>query len=160
MNDPVGPFAVLVDAAQIVGEILHQLRDQLTVVRAHFLAFFLQDFLEFLQKLLRRLREVLDEVQGILDLMGDARGEFTKCRQLFAHDDLVLSFPQVCEHVLQLVVLGPQFLRQLLHQVQTLDLQRVAPKHLQGRGHVGHLVPAFDLDLALQFSAGHSPHAL
>ena len=36
----------------------------------------------------------------------------------------------------------------------------MAPKHLQGGGHVGHLVPSFDLDLALQFSPGHSPHAL
>ena len=56
------------------------------------------------------------------------------------------------------MVLGVQLFGQLLDQVQPLHLQRIAPEHFQGFGHIGHLVIAAHLDRHLQVTDGHGAH--
>ena len=158
MNNSVGAFAVLTDAYQVVGEILADLLDERALVRVQLLVALAEGLQKFLQKFLRDLREVFDEVERVPHLMSNTRGEFAERRQFLAHDDLVLSPPQVSQHALELVVLPPQLFRQLFHEVQTLDLQGVATEYLQGRGHVGDLVVSSNLDLGLQVAASHSAH--
>ena len=166
LDDLVGALAVLADALEVAGEIACDLVDQ----RAALLVFLfvlpvaLAGRLQLLQKLLQQLfrdfREVLDEVQRVPDLVSDARGQLAKGGQLLPHDDLVLGAVQAGQRIFELRVLALELVGELLHQVQTLDLQGVAAEDLEGGGHVRHLVAPADVDLGLQVAAGHAPHPL
>ena len=92
--------------------------------------------------------------------MGDAGGQFAQRRKLFAHDDLVLGFFQVPERRFQLVVLALELVGQFLHQVQALDFEGVAAEDLERGGHFADLVAPADIDLGLQVTLGHAPHAV
>ena len=115
---------------------------------------------QFLQQLRGRLGVIEHEIQRVADLVRDAGGQLSEPRELFARDDLILRPAQFLERVLELAVLGAQFLRQLLHQVEALDLQRVAAEDLQRRRHVRHFVAAVDPHRALEVAGRHGQHAV
>ena len=92
--------------------------------------------------------------------MRHARRELTERRQLFAHNYLVLSQPQIPQHRLQLIVLALQLLRQLFHKVQPLHFQGMQPEYLQGGRHIRDLVAPAYLDLRLQIAARHTAHPI
>ena len=160
LHDAVGAVAVREDASQVVAQVRCDLIDQIPLVLAQRAAGLLKNLPHFLDHLFRRLREVLDEVEGVADFVRDAGGQLPERRQLLTRDDLVLGLLQVGQHDFQLIVLALQLLRELFHQVEALHLVGVATEHLQGRGHVGHLVLADDLDRGLDVAFRHAPHAV
>ena len=159
-DDPVGALAVVLDQLQVAAQVLEDLADlpPLIFVQAAVLVL-LHDLLDLLEKLRGHLGEVLDEVERVLDLVGDPGRQLAQRRELLAHHDLVLGLLQVDQHDLQLLVLLLQFVRQLLDQVQPLHLQRVPAEDLEGGSHVRDLVLAADPDLGFQVAVRHLPHA-
>ena len=160
VNHPIGAVPVLANTLEVAGQISRNLLEQLPVVLAQLVLVVGEDLPQFLQQLLGDLREILDEVEWILDLVGYAGGELAEFRQLVAHDDLILSLAQIVHGFLELGVLPLQLFGQFLDKVQALNLQGVTSKHLQGRRHLGHLVAPADLDLGLQVASGHATHAI
>ena len=158
MDDAVGAFAVLVYTLQVAGQIVRDILDQGPLGVAESRPVLIDNFQQFRHHFHGDLREVIDEIQGVSDLMGDAGGELAQGRQLFLHDDLVLGPAQLDQHAFQLIVLVLQVFRQLFHQVEPLHLQGVAPEDLQRRSHIGHLVPPADFHLGLQVAPGHAAH--
>ena len=67
---------MLDNALEVLGEILADLLHLLAVVVIHWPVSVGKQLLQFLHQLLGDLREVLHEVQRILDLVGDTGGEF------------------------------------------------------------------------------------
>ena len=65
---------------------------------------------------------------------------------------------QVFERLFQLGVLIRQLVRELLHQIEALHFQGVAPEHFQRLRHVSHLVVAADLHRDFEVALGHGSH--
>ena len=160
MNYPVGPFAMGSDAPQIVGHVLGDLFNEALLLLGQPFAGFIKDLPKLLQELFRGLGEVLDEVQGVPDLMGNAGRKLAQRRQFFPRHDLVLGRTQLDQHAFKLFVLALQLFGQLLHQVQALDLQGMSPEDLESGGHFGYLVSSADLDAGFQVAAGHAAHPI
>ena len=157
-HDAVRPAAVLPDLVQIDLEIIENLLDLLSQVEILVVLRFVDDFANLVDQLRGNLREVLDEVQGVLDLVSDPSGKLAQGRQLLLRNDLLLGPLQLLQGLFQCLVFGIEFLGQLLDEVQPLDLQGVAAENLQRIGHVGDFVIAGHANGNLQVAAGHFPH--
>ena len=90
--------------------------------------------------------------------MGDAGRELTERRELLLGDHLFLHLLEIFQRLFQRLIFRVQLLGQLLDQIQPLHFERVAPEHLQGVGHVGHLIVTPHLDRHLQVAARHGAH--
>jgi len=115
---------------------------------------------QFFEQFIGRLGEVLDEVQRVADLVGDAGSHLAEGGQLLVGHDLVLRAVQVGQRLGELRVALAQLARQLFDQVQSLHLQRGLAELLERVRHLGHLVAATGLDRRLEVAAGQGPHAV
>ena len=157
-HDAVGSGAVLPDLVQIDLEVVENLLDLLCQVEFLIVLRLVDDFANLVNQLRGNLREVLDEVQGVLDLVSDPSGKLAQGRQLLLGNDLLLGPLQLLQGLFQCLVFGIELLGQLLNEVQPLDLQGVAAEDLQRIGHVGDFVIAGHANGNLQVAAGHFPH--
>ena len=119
---------------------------------------FLKDLADLFDKLNRDFREVIHEIQRILNFVRNPGGQLAERGQFFLGDDLFLSLVQPFQGLLQILVLDLDFLRQLLDQVQPLHLQGMAPENLQRVRHIGDLVVARNGNRGFQVAARHIPH--
>jgi hypothetical protein len=93
LDDGVGTSAMLHDLAEIVAQRIRQFGDfaACLVVGLHAL----QGFMQFIDQFHRNAREIIHEIERVLDLMGNARGELTERGELLRLDKSVLGGPQV-----------------------------------------------------------------
>ena len=97
LDDGCRPPPVVADFAQVLPHIAHQLGFEPRVAHGPGLLFF-----QLLQQFGADFGEVVDEVQGVLNLVGDAGREFAQAGHLFLLNQLRLRGAQVGEGALQL----------------------------------------------------------
>ena len=128
----IGALAVLHDLVEVRGYHPDQL------VRLFAPAFLQrrasQHLAQFVEQFARKGREIVDEIQRVLDLVSDARGELAERGELLGLDQPILRPAQIVER-------GGEFLRARLHLVEQT--------HVLDRDHglVGESL--HDLDLAI-----------
>ena len=83
-DDGGGAFAVVVDFGEVLLQIIGDRDDFGVIARLYFLLHLAEHFST-------NFGEVVDEVQRILNLMGNARREFTKRGEFFGLDELGLG---------------------------------------------------------------------
>ena len=159
-HDAVGAVAVMADAAEILGQVLLHLVHHPALFVGQRLAHLLQHLVELFEQLLGGFREVLHEVERILDLVRHPRRQLAQGGEFFLRHHLILGALQFGQRPLQLLVLAAQFLGELLHEVEALHFQRVAPEHFQRPGHVRHLVAPLDLHCRFEVAVRHRRHAV
>ena len=157
-HDAVRPQAVLDDLAEARVELPGDVVQLLAGLLVELLPGVVEDLLHLLGELARDLREVLDEVERVLDLVGDPGRQLAEGGQLLLEDHLVLGAPKVGQHSLELDVLGPHLLGQHLDEVEPLDLEGVLAEDLESVRHVGHLVVPPDIHRGLEVAPRHPPH--
>ncbi len=125
-HDPVGALAVLADPAavllQVVEQVAHlaqHLADGPLGRLAHLVA-------QLLGQLDRQVGEVVDEVERVLDLVGDAGRELAQRRQLLGLDELGLGRLQVAERRFEARVGGFELGVGRLHLARPFELGRLA----------------------------------
>ena len=104
LDDGVGAAAVLADLPQIVDQCGQQILGVGAPVVAERGEGLVQDVPKFSEKLGREVGEVVDEVERILDLVGDAGDQLAQERQLLRLDQIVLRPLQFGEGPLRLVL--------------------------------------------------------
>ena len=126
----VGALAVLHDLFEIALQHLRQLVDlfaRLVVERGR-----LEHVVQFVDQFGRQRREIVDEIERVLDLVRDAGGELAERGELLGLDQAILRGAQILERVRQL----SGALLHLLEQPHVLD---------RDRGLVGKGRDKFDL---------------
>ena len=100
LDDRVGAFAVLNDLVEIA--LGH--RDEFDRFVAHVLRerSFANELAKFVEQLARQRRKVVDEIERVLDLVGDAGGELPERGEFFRLHQSVLRLAQVVERLLEL----------------------------------------------------------
>src|SRR5215468_4347338 len=93
LDDGVGAFTVLHDLVEIVAQGVRQFGYFGECISIDLR--FAESFLKFVDQFSRYTREIVDEVERVLDLMGDAGGELAERSQLLCLDKAILSSPQV-----------------------------------------------------------------
>ena len=115
LDDRIGALAVLHHlfeiALQHMGELVDLLA-RLVVERGR-----LEHVVQFVDQFRRQRREIVDEIERVLDLMGDAGGELAERSQLLGLHQAVLRGAQIVERQRQL-------LGALLHLVRTAARSR------------------------------------
>ena len=95
LDDGIGTLAVLHDLVEIALQRIRNLanlRSQLAVeVRSA------KRLPQFVNEFDRDAREIVDEIERVLDLVRDAGGELTKRRELLRLDEAVLRGPQILQ---------------------------------------------------------------
>jgi hypothetical protein len=91
LDDGVGPLAVLNDLAETVAQCIGQFCDfgSRLVVGRHPP----ERLLQIVDQLDRNAREVVNEVERVLDLMGDTRSQLAKRCELLGLDQTILGRP-------------------------------------------------------------------
>src|SRR5262249_12307258 len=91
-NDAVGATTVFGDLFEIAGQHPDRLKDLgafSSIQRADGRS---RSFLQLVQKLDRETSEIVDEIERVLDLVGDAGGQLSKRRHLLRMDQARLRF--------------------------------------------------------------------
>ena len=115
LDDGVGALAVLHD----LGEVVLQKPGQLIDLGADLVGdrSLLQDIIELVGEFDRQRREIVDEIERVLDLVGDAGGELAERGQLLGLDQAVLRGAQIVQRFGKLA----RALLDLLEQVDIRD---------------------------------------
>ena len=93
LDDAVGPIAVLGDFFEVAGQHRHDLIDLGASVRAQRAERRLCRLLEFVEQLHRERCEIVDEIERILDFVGNARGQLTERGHLLGVNQTGLRRP-------------------------------------------------------------------
>ena len=92
LDDGVGPLAVLHDFVEIAAQGVRQLHN----FSAGFIVQWpFQGILQFINQFARDRREIIDEIERVLDLVRDTGGELTERGELLRLDQAVLRVAQV-----------------------------------------------------------------
>lgn len=89
LDDAVGALAMFVDLACVAGEIVEEIFHVVDVGLAT-VADFGDFFTEFFHEFHGEFGEVVDEVEGVLDFVGDAGGESAEGSEFLLDDELIL----------------------------------------------------------------------
>ena len=154
-HDIVGALAVIANLVQALAQIFRDFADVFPGVR---FLYFLKQFLDFLAELHGYFGKVADEIERILDFVGNTRRQLAQRCQFLFGDDLLLRLFQFLQGRFQTFVLGVEFLRQFFHQVEPLHFQGILAEFFQRFGHVGNFVVAADVDSDFKVAPGHFAH--
>src|SRR3974390_274641 len=110
LDNRIGPFAVLHD----LGKIAPQCVCKLDNLGPRFLVYrySAQGILQFIDQFGRNTREVIDEIERVLDLVGNAGGELTEGGELLRLNKAILRRPQVVQRFRQFPRAGFDVLEQ------------------------------------------------
>ena len=95
LDDGVGALAVLHDLFEIVLQHAGQFVDFFPDLAVH--RDRLEHVIQFIGQFRRQRREIIDEIERVLDLVRDARGELAERGELFGLDQAVLRGAQIVE---------------------------------------------------------------
>jgi hypothetical protein len=104
LDDGIGAFAMLHDFFEIGFEHLRELADLLLDLFGQLRR--LQHLVEFVGELDGQRGEIVDEIERILDLVGDSGRELAEGGQLLSLDQAVLRSAQIVERFGQLACSG------------------------------------------------------
>src|SRR5262249_6742247 len=94
-DDRIRTLAVLDDLVKIAPQRLHQLGNLATPLCVE--GYVPKGFLQLADQLGRDPREIVDEIERVLDFVGDTRGELTERGQLLCLYQAVLSGAQILQ---------------------------------------------------------------
>jgi len=97
LDDGVGAFAVLNDLVEVVAQSVRQFSDFAArfVIARHSA----KAFPQFVDQFRRNPREIVDEIERVFDLVGNARCELPERCQLLGLDKAILRRPQVLQRL-------------------------------------------------------------
>src|ERR1700675_3171439 len=100
LDDRVGARAVLYHFIEIALQHICDLIDLLAQLAVEVRA--TESLTQFIDKLDRNRREIVDKIERILDLMGDACSQLPKRGKLLCLDEAILRSPQILQRSRQL----------------------------------------------------------
>ena len=115
LDDRIGALAVLHDLLEVALQHIHQF-SQLGAGLSHPVSR-LPALPDFIDQLGRKRREIIDEIERVLDLVSDAGGELAERGKLFSLHQTILRGPQVFQRFRQLA--GARF--HVLEQTHVFD---------------------------------------
>ena len=102
LDDAVSAPAVFDDLGQVAGQQVHRVLQLGALVLVRLRQQRIDRLLQLVEQLARQAREVVDEVQRVLDLVGDAGGELAERGHLLGLDQVGLGGLQSLQRVAQL----------------------------------------------------------
>ena len=119
LDDGVGALAVLHDLVEIVAQSVRQFGDfsARLIIERHAS----QGFPQFIDQFGRDPREIVDEIERVLDLVRDAGGQLTERGQLLRLDQAVLRGAQILQRLRQFAGTASTFSNRRAFSIATTD---------------------------------------
>ena len=145
LDDRIRALAVLHDLVEVAAQHLRELGDLGAGLGIELRA--LERILQFVDQLDGNRREVVDEIERVLDLVGDAGGELAERGELLGLHQAVLRGPQFLQRLRQFGGALLDFLfeadrRLLLFRHELIEGDRIVAEYFDGARHFGDLIAA------------------